>query len=139
MSGAKDACRSANRSGPKRLLLNLTLPEINPLMTTAVIDRIYASVGAALPVGSKLFDLTIDLSAAAPHDCPPIGHYRLVVRDRLWLRRLEVVPGDEPSVGANLALFSTEPHESLDGVPARQVRVAIAGVLPQPIFGEAPA
>ena len=119
------------------MLLNLTLPQINPLMTTAVIDRIYAGVGAQIPLGSKLFDLTVDLSAAAPHDCPPIGHYRLVIRDRLWLRRLDVAPGDEPNVGASLALFSTEPDEPLDGVPVRQTRVAIVGIIPQPIFGEA--
>jgi hypothetical protein len=119
------------------LLLNLTLPKINPLMTTAVIDQIYAEVGAPILVGSKLFDLTIDLSAAAPHDCPPIGHYRLVVRDRLWLRRLDVAPGDEPSVGTSLALFTTELDEPLDGVPVRQTRVTIVGIVPQSIFGDA--
>ena len=121
------------------LILNLTLPQINPLMTTAVIDRIYAEVGAQISLGSKLFDLTVDLSAAAPHDCPPIGHYRLLIRDLLWLRRLDVAPGDEPNVGASLALFSTEPDEPLDGTPVRQTRLAIVGIIPQPIFGEAEA
>ena len=119
------------------MLLNLTLPLINPYMTTAVIDRFHAAVGTAMPVGSKLLDLTIDLSVAAPHDCPPIGHYRLMVRDRVWLRRLGVALGDEPEVGANLALFSTEPDEPLDGTPVRQVRVAIVGIIPQMILGEA--
>ena len=119
------------------LILNLTLPQINPLMTTAVIDRIYAEVGAQIPLGSKLFDLTVDLSAAVAQDCPPIGHYRLVVRDLLWLRRLDVAPGDEPNVGASLALFSTEPDEPLNGTPVRQTRLAIVGIVPQPIFAEA--
>lgn len=119
------------------MLLNLTLPQINPYMRTATIDRIHVAIGAAMPVGSKLLDLTIDLSAAAPHDCPPIGHHRLIVRDRLWLRRLDVATGDKPEVGASLALFSTEPDEPLDGAPVRQVRLAIAGIIPQPILGEA--
>ena len=123
--------------GATYLILNLTLPQINPLMTTAVIDRIYAEVGAQIPLGSKLFDLTVDLSAAVAQDCPPIGHYRLVVRDLLWLRRLDVAPGDEPNVGASLALFSTEPDEPLDGTPVRQTRLAIVGIVPQPIFAEA--
>jgi hypothetical protein len=118
------------------LLLNLTLPRINPSMTTAIIDTIHASVGALAPVGGKLIDLTVDLSAAADHDCPPVAQFRLVARDRAWLRRLDVAPGDEPEVGASLALFSTEPDEPLDGPPARQIRLAIAGIIAQSIWGE---
>jgi hypothetical protein len=118
------------------VLLSLTLPRINVYMSTAVINQIYAAEGAALSVGGKLLDLTIDLSAAAPHDCPPVSHFRLVMRDRAWLRRLHIAPGDEPAVGASLALFSTVPDEPLDGAPARQVRLAIAGIIPETIWGE---
>jgi hypothetical protein len=118
------------------LLLNLILPRINVYMTTAIIDAIHAEVGAVLPVGGKLLDLTIDLSAAAPHDCPPVGHFCLTVRDRAWLRRLDVGSGDEPAVGASIALFSTEPEEPVEGAPKRQIRVAIAGIIPQSAFGE---
>lgn len=119
------------------MLLNLTLPRINPHMTTAIIDLVHAQVGAPLPVGGKLIDLTVDLSAAASHDCPPVAAYRLVVRDRAWLRRLDVAPGDEPEVGASLALFSTEPDEPLDGPPAREARVTVAGMIKQSIWDEA--
>ena len=119
------------------MLLNLTLPRINPEMTTATIDRILIAVGGAVPLGGKLLDLTVDLSAAAPHDCPPISHYRLVARDRVWLRRLDVAAGSEPEVGASLALFSTEPDEPLSGPPARSLRVAVAGIIPQASWDEA--
>lgn len=119
------------------MLLNLTLPRINPEMTTATIDRILIALGAAVPIGGKLLDLTVDLSAAAPHDCPPISHYRLVSRDRVWLRRLDVAAASEPEVGACLALFSTEPDEPLDGPPARALRVAVAGIIPQTSWDEA--
>lgn len=112
------------------MLLNLPLPRINPYMTTAVIDKIHVAAGNAMPIGGKLLDLTIDLSVAAPHDCPPVGHYCLIVRDRVWLRRLCVVPGDEPVVGADLAMFSTEPDEPLDGLPSRNARVTIVGIIP---------
>lgn len=119
------------------MLLSLTLPRINAYMTIAIIDAVHASVGTALPIGGKLVDLTIDLSAAAPHDCPPISHYRLTMRDRAWLRRIDVAPGDEPAVGASLALFSTEPDEPLDAPPARALRVAVAGLINQSLWDEA--
>ncbi|MFI4933642.1 MAG: hypothetical protein ACHP7N_03405 [Caulobacterales bacterium] len=118
------------------LLLNFTLPRISPYMATAIIDRIHAAEGSSIPVGGKLLDFTVDLSAAAPHDCPPVGHFRFVVRDRVWLRRLDVSSGDEPEVGASIALFSTEPDEPLEGPPTRQVRVAIASILPESIWDE---
>jgi hypothetical protein len=110
------------------LVLSLAVPRINVYMTSVIIDAIHAEVGAALPVGAKLLDLTVDLSAAALHDCPPIAHYRMIIRDRAWLRRLDVASGDEPQVGASLAVFSTEPDEPLDGPLQRQVRVAVAGI-----------
>lgn len=119
------------------MLLNLTLPRINPEMTTATIDRILVELGGAVPLGGKLLDLTVDLSAAAPHDCPPISHYRLVARDRAWLRRLEVAAGAEPEVGACLALFSTEPDEPLTGTVERSMRIAVAGIIPQASWDEA--
>jgi len=82
-----------------------------------------------------LMDISIDLSAVVRHDCPPISHFRIVVRDRVFLRRLDVVRGDRPPVGANLALFSTDPDEPLGGAVARQVRVAIAGIILQEFWG----
>lgn len=111
------------------LLLNLTLPRINELMTTAVVRTLHAEVGAALTLGAKLLDLSIDLSAAMPHDCPPLSLYRIAMRDRVWLRKLAVAPGDDIEVGALVALFSTEADETLEAEPARAARVTIAGIL----------
>jgi hypothetical protein len=119
------------------VLLNLTLPRINPEMTAATIDRVLIALGDAVPLGGKLLDLTVDLSAAAPHDCPPISHYRLVSRDRVWLRRLDVSPGSAPEVGTSLGLFSTEPDEPLTGPPARLLRFAVASIIPQSSWDEA--
>jgi len=119
------------------LLLNLVLPRINVHMSTAIVDAIHAELGAALPVGGKLLDLTVDLGGVAPHDCPPVSHYRLTIRERAWLRRLDVESGDEPAIGTSIALFSTAPDEPLEGKPERQIRVAIAGIIPLSDFGEA--
>lgn len=114
-----------------RVLLTLTLPRLNAHMTVAIVDRVHAQVGEALGLGGKLFDLTVDLSAAAPHDCPPVSHFRMTLRERAWLRRLDVAAGDEPEVGAGLALFSTEPDEPLDGPAARAARTTVAAVIAQ--------
>jgi hypothetical protein len=113
------------------LLLNLLAPRINDYMTTAVVDAVHAREGEALASGAKVMDLLVDLSAVAAHDCPPVSLYRLVLRDRAWLRRLDVAVGDEVGVGAPLALFATEPDEALAAPPARAARVAIAGIIRQ--------
>jgi hypothetical protein len=113
------------------LLLNLIVPRINDYMTTAIVEDVYADEGAVLGVGAKLLDITVDLSAAAPHDCPPISHYRLVLREPARLRSVLVKRGDEPAVGAPLALFTTEPDEPLDAGAGRPLRVAIAAILRQ--------
>ena len=111
------------------MLLNLTLPRINEHMTTAVVKTIDPAVNTELPLGAKLMDLSVDLSAVLPHDCPPISLYRLALRDRVWLRKLAVGVGDDVAVGAVLAQFSTEPDEPIDGDPARAVRVIVAGII----------
>jgi len=113
------------------LLLNLIVPRINAYMTTAIVEKVYAADGEDLKVGAKLLDITVDLSVAAPHDCPPISHYRLVLREPARLRRVLVGRGDEPAVGAPLALFTTEPDEPLDAEAGRPLRVAIAAILSQ--------
>jgi len=111
------------------LLISLTLPRTNEYMTAAVIRKIYVGQGELLTVGAKFLDFIVDLSASVQHDCPPIQHYRLAVRDRAWLRRLAVAAGEEVAIGSVLALLTTEPDEPLDGAPARIVRVSVAGII----------
>lgn len=113
------------------MLLSLRLPRIHELMSSALIEAIYPSVATLLPVGAKFADVTVDLSSIAAQDCPPISHFRLVLRERVWLRALFVASGDEVAVDATVALFATEPDEALDAGPERAVRVSIAGILAQ--------
>jgi len=122
-------CASGSPVNDRAVLLTLSLPRINEYMTSARIEAVHADVGAALGTGSKFIDLTIDLSAIAAQDCPPVSHFRLAVRDRVWLRRLQVARGDTIEVGAMIAWFTTDAHEPLDVAPSRSVRVAIAGIL----------
>jgi hypothetical protein len=113
------------------LLLTLSLPIINPNMTEASIDAVYIEVGANVRLGSKLVDLIVDLSAAVPHDCPPISYYRLLTQESACLRRIDVGRGGSIAPGTVFALFSTDPEESLDSKPARQIRVSVAGIIKQ--------
>jgi len=114
------------------MLLSMALPTLNPHMTAATIMRVHVGTGTALAPGAKLMDVRLDLSDAFPQDCPPISYYRLVLRERAWLRHLAAPPGADVPPGFVLALFSTEAEEPLAGAPARAVRLATAGILWQP-------
>lgn len=112
------------------MLLTLTIPRINDQMEAAVIDRLHMETGAALPIGAKLLDLKVDLSGAQAHDCPPVTYYRLVLRDRAWLRSLKVSAGDTCPVGTVMALFTTTEDEPLDQSEGRELRTSIAAIIP---------
>jgi hypothetical protein len=114
------------------MLLSMLLPPINVHMTYATIKRVHATPGQALSPGAKLIDLRIDLTSAFPQDCPPISYYRIVLRERAWLRSVMVAQGGDVAPGQPLALLSTEDGEPLDGTPVRAVRVSTAGILWQP-------
>jgi hypothetical protein len=114
------------------LLLHLIVPRINDYMTEAKVEWVYSTEGQLLSVGAKLLDMTVDLSAAAPHDCPPISHYRLVLREPAWLRQLMASRHGTVAAGAPIALFTSTPDEPIDGSSVRAVRVAIAAIIHQP-------
>jgi pyruvate/2-oxoglutarate dehydrogenase complex dihydrolipoamide acyltransferase (E2) component len=104
-------------------------------MTVATVVRWCAAPGAEVAPGSKLLEIKVDLSAGAQQDCPPVSYYRLVARERAWLRKLEAAVGEDRAVGAVMAILSTEKEESLDGAPARPLRAASVGILHDPVFG----
>jgi hypothetical protein len=110
------------------MLFDLRLPKINPNMSAAVMECLYATPDTLLKAGDKLFDLSVDLSGGFSQYCPPISYFRVVVREKLWLRKTFVAPGASCDVGAMLALFSTEQDESFDGTPARAIRITTAGI-----------
>lgn len=111
------------------MLVELKIPEFLPQMKTALIESVYCQEGAELPLGAKILDVSVDLSGAFAQNCPPISYYRMVLRDRLWLRKLLVAPGDRCEAGAQIAILSTEPDEPLDASPARAARCMTAGIV----------
>jgi len=113
------------------VLLTLKLPKLMAEVSSAKIERIFATEGQFLKPGMKICDLRIDLSAVAAHDCPPVSFFRVAFRDQGWLRRLNIAAGDTRETGAELALFSTELDEAIDGTPARQARFTTAGIIYQ--------
>jgi hypothetical protein len=112
-------------------VLTLKLPQILTDVNFARIEKVYLAEMQFVGPGSKLLDLRVDLSAAALHDCPPVSFYRLAFRERAWVRRLGVTEGDIRETGAELALFSTEESEPIDGVLARAARITTAGIIYQ--------
>ena len=110
------------------MLHDLRLPKINPNMTSAVVECTYGSPGTLLRLGDKLFDLSVDLSSGFSQYCPPISYFRVVAREKLWLRKILVSPGDSCEVGDLLALLSTEQDEPIEMAPARALRITTAGI-----------
>jgi hypothetical protein len=110
------------------MFFDLRLMKINPHMSGARIECVYAQAGQSLKIGDKLFDLSVDLSSAFAQDCPPISYFRVVARERGWVRETCVEAGDSCDVGTLLAILSPEPEDDLEGAPARPVRVTTAGI-----------
>jgi pyruvate/2-oxoglutarate dehydrogenase complex dihydrolipoamide acyltransferase (E2) component len=109
--------------------LGLILPKIMESMTVARIEAAYAAPGAEMKAGDRLFDLTIDLGGAFLQNCPPVSHFRLVLRERAILRRVIVNLGDDVEPGGCLAVFTSQPGEADDGPITRHLRVAVAGII----------
>jgi hypothetical protein len=105
------------------------LPLINPHMSSARIECVYAEPGTELRNGSKLFDLGVDLSSAFAQECPPISFFRIVMREPAFLRRLNVDRGRLCQLGEEVALFSSEAEEHLSAEPVRDIRFAVAGII----------
>jgi hypothetical protein len=110
----------------------LILPKMLEHMTVATIEAIHAIPGRSLKAGDKLMDLSVDLGGAFLQACPPIGYYRLVLREPGMLRRICVSLGERHAPGAVLAEFSGALDKPDDDTVARPVRVATAGILPGP-------
>jgi hypothetical protein len=111
------------------MLYEFKLTSLIPQMSGATVECVYAGPGDALRMGSKLMDVSVDLSSAFAQECPPVSYYRLVLRETVFLRQIDVAPGQHCALGERLALFSTEPDESLDQDVDRQVRCTVAGII----------
>jgi hypothetical protein len=80
-------------------------------------------------MGTKLLDLSIDLSSAFAQECPPISFFRIVLREPAWLRTLTVEKGQFCKLEEVMAVFSTDPDEDIGQPAARGVRTTIAGIM----------
>lgn len=111
------------------MLLAIELPRLHDLMTTAVVTAVHAVPGATLESGAPLFDIRIDLSHAAAHDCPPVSWFRVILRDRGVLRALTVAEDSEVAAGERVGLVASAPDESTSGEPARAARLTAVGLV----------
>lgn len=111
------------------MFCDFRLPLINPQMANARVECLYAGEGEFLRPGSRLLDLSVDLSSAFAHECPPVSYFRIVLREPLWLRCWALGLGDLCPVDGLIARFSTEADEADGGGTGRQVRVNSAGII----------
>jgi hypothetical protein len=119
------------------LLLILALPRIGERPGSTFVETIHAVSGTCLNPGAKLVDLRVDLSAVVAHDCPPVSLYRIALRERVWLRRLDVAADAAINVGDRIALLTTSADEPLDATPVRSVRVTVVGIVRQDAWWKA--
>jgi hypothetical protein len=111
------------------MTLEFRLPTISPHMAEARIECIHAAPGAVLKAGSKLLDLSVDLSGNFSQDCPPISYFRIIVREAVVLREFALTVGQPCRIGGLIAVFSTTPDEALDSSSPRDIRFATAGII----------
>jgi hypothetical protein len=111
------------------MIYEFKLPLIVTQMTGANVECLHAKVGDGLKMGSKLLDLSVDLSSAFAQECPPISFFRVVLREPVWLRKFALAPGNFTQLGDEIAVFSTTPDEDLDQPAARVVRTMVAGIV----------
>ncbi len=111
------------------MIYEFRVPLIVTQMSGATIECLYAKPGDALKLGSKLVDLSIDLSSAFAQECPPISFYRVVMREAAWLRKFDIALGQFFRPDEVMAVFSTAPDEDIDQAAARIVRTTVAGIV----------
>jgi pyruvate/2-oxoglutarate dehydrogenase complex dihydrolipoamide acyltransferase (E2) component len=113
------------------VLLALSMPRMGKEMRSGTVMQVYVADGSRVAVGTKLADVRVDLSAVALQDCPPVYWFRMVAREKGWVRKLLTSTGETRTVGDLLALIGTEPDEAVEGTPVREFRIVSAGILPQ--------
>jgi hypothetical protein len=105
------------------------MPELVTRMTGATLECVYVREGETLRVGTKLFDISVDLSRAFAQECPPISYFRIILREAVYVQRLMFDAGQHITTGALVALFSPSQHQDRDQPAERQVRIATAGIM----------
>ena len=111
------------------MIFEYRLPPIVTQMSGATIECVYAKPGDAVKMGSKLVDLSIDLSSAFAQECPPISFFRVVMREAAWLRKLDLVPGQFCNLEEVMAIFTTDPAEDFSQPAVRPIRTTAAGIV----------
>jgi hypothetical protein len=111
------------------MIYEFRLPLIVAQMAGATVEFVHAKPGETLKMGSKLLDLSIDLSSAFAQECPPISFHRVVMREAACLRKIDLAPGQFFQPDGVLAVFSTDPNEDLQQPATRNIRTTVAGIV----------
>ncbi len=95
--------------------------------------RFHVRPGDPLAIGTPLLDYVVDLSLAAPQDCAPVFHMRLVSNETGRVSELRARVGEIVEPGALLAVVDgASPHATAD----RPLRTSSVGIEYDPLFDE---
>lgn len=115
------------------MTIRLVLPVTNEELGTARIDDVHIAAGVLLAPGARLFDFTVGLDAAAAQDLRLlVTHYRMTLREKAWVGRVDAMAGQDAGVGDVLALLAADQGDPLDPEGARNARVSVAAIIRAP-------
>ncbi|HEX7701691.1 MAG TPA: hypothetical protein VF403_13230 [Kofleriaceae bacterium] len=107
---------------------------MGPLMKQGQVHRSPLRIGERFELRSRLFEVRVDLSAAAAQDCPPIFYFAIIASEAGWVREQPPVAGDVIDVGDLLLVATSTDLEPLAATPDRDLRVAVAVIQIDPLF-----
>src|SRR5262245_46852224 len=113
--------------------LDVAMPRLSELVPSATVHAVACRPGDAIAPGSALVALTLDLGAVAAQDCPPVSRFRIVSRERAFIRRIDAVPGGVASPGDVLIVATPTGDEPLDAGTRRALRTNCISVYVDPL------
>lgn len=113
----------------------IVLPQIAAGGVVSV-KRFHVRPGDALATGTPLVDYEVDLSLAAPQDCAPVFHMRLLSNEAGRVSELRARPGEVVEPGAVLALVEGVDVARAPAAAERPLRTSSIGIEYDPLFDE---
>jgi hypothetical protein len=115
--------------------MTLRMPAMGPLMTEGQVHKAYVGLGQHFSAKTRLFDVRVDLSAGASDHCPPVFHFVIVALEPGWIRECNASVGDFFDVAQTMLVATTTAEEALSTPSDRDLRVAIAAIHVDLLFG----
>lgn len=110
------------------MILSLSLPVFQSNDEVIAVEQVCVRENEAIKPGMDILIVTVDLSGANPHDCPPKTTYAVSTAERGHVRALRCTAGNTVSHGELLALMSSTADEPV-GTAERALRTVTAAII----------